>query len=342
VVTLEKAPQRGPFEERDVAVEQKHGARTPAKCRLSLKQGVSRAKLRRLQHELQTGTPDERASHEVGFVANDEDHVAGGQVVDRAEDMFDEGLSDERMQDLRVSGLHPRAFARGEYDDVEIRHELGAGGTAGVPDRPGSRLSLGAGSACVASSRTGRGGPGRGVDEIAKSLESAQGHEIWFIPSLRPHIRTGRNGAAEMCQREVGLVPTRRDRREQIPRKIARREVSGDVLRERPRTFILVVVECGRRRPQTILDRERIGLRIASRAMAEPKVDSRAIAKGLLAREATEQILEAGSRVLKPVLLKQRHGTLEHGNCLGPRLRSNSRRVMGDVDILPGSSAAIQ
>jgi hypothetical protein len=138
------------------------------------------------------------------------------------------------------------------------------------------------------------------------------------------------------------LVPTRRDRREQIPRKIARREVSGDVLRERPRTFILVVVECGRRRPQTILDRKRIGLRIASRAMAEPKVDSRAIAKGLLAREATEQILEAGSRVLKPVLLKQRHGTLEHGNCLGPRLRSNSRRVMGDVDILPGSSAAIQ
>jgi hypothetical protein len=40
----------------------------------------------------------------------------------RAQDVLDQGKTGDAVHDLRKGGLHARALARGEHQDVKIRH----------------------------------------------------------------------------------------------------------------------------------------------------------------------------------------------------------------------------
>jgi hypothetical protein len=64
----------------------------------------------------------ERFAHVIGAMAHHEHRAHGIQRLNRAEHMRNERTTRELVQDLRTFGLHARAFAGREDDDVQVVH----------------------------------------------------------------------------------------------------------------------------------------------------------------------------------------------------------------------------
>ena len=86
---------------------------------------MSGAELRLLHHEVAPWLRAERLLHVLGSVPDDDGGGYGMERAGRLQHAVDERSSGDLVQHLRPLGLHPRAFAGCEYDDVKVGHRKG-------------------------------------------------------------------------------------------------------------------------------------------------------------------------------------------------------------------------
>ena len=112
----------------------------------------------------------------------------------RRQDVVDHGESGDMMEHLRSGGLHPRAFARGENDDVKLRHAIDYRAVRVLKGRRRSR---------------GRTGRGRRLEGCSKRFVVAQGFQVRIRAGEGPVFGIERDGAFEVRDRFGVLVTLR-------------------------------------------------------------------------------------------------------------------------------------
>ena len=105
--------------QRDVTRQEDHRALPAGEQRLGLLQGVGGSELRFLNGEPNIGLLPVIAGR-IGAVADDERDGGWDQGLRRLEHMLDHWLPGDRVQHFRQRGLHPRALAGGENDDMDV------------------------------------------------------------------------------------------------------------------------------------------------------------------------------------------------------------------------------